>query len=121
MPPAPTRPVPPLPAEPAPADDEDSDEASSYVEVDMELGVKMQNEAQKMRALMAAAASASTRPAPVETRRRPTLVGSLFKKDEVEVRTSLYICSLHGAETGNCGIRAHHGLRTRARRRRCRT
>ncbi|KAI0733613.1 hypothetical protein C8Q72DRAFT_601201 [Fomitopsis betulina] len=84
LPPAPTRPVPPLPAEPAPADDEDSDEASSYVEVDMELGVKMQNEAQKMRALMAAAASASTRPAPVETRRRPTLVGSLFKKDEVE-------------------------------------
>ncbi|EPT01635.1 hypothetical protein FOMPIDRAFT_1023137 [Fomitopsis schrenkii] len=89
LPPPPTRPVPPLPAEAALAEDdedgEDSGEGSSFVEVDMEFGVKMQNEAQKMRALMAAAASASARPAPVETRRRPTLVGTLFtKKDEVE-------------------------------------
>ena len=96
LPPAPTRPVPPLPEEAAPAEEEedeleDSEEGSSYVEVDMELEVKMQNEAQKMRALMAAAASASARPAPAEPKRRPTLVGTLFKKDDVEVRVHFHV------------------------------
>lgn len=122
LPPAPTRPVPPLPEEGPPAEEdeepEESDEESSFVEVDMEFGAKMQNEAQKMRALMAAAATASTRPPPAEPRRRPTLVGTLFKKDELEVR----ICSvyaLHCAET-KAGDRVRRSSRTPARRVRCR-